>query len=423
LKKQVDTQDARVQDLKRTALADQTEIQDLRTKLRAAEAERVAFQTKYEESVRTKQIVGSADVARRDELQKQERRIVELETALDGERRRREDAESQLRDTVTAKAEEAARRSGENAKARIQLEQVQAEITQAKAELDADRKRGEVQREELVEQLEALRDMLGQAAAQYGNLVSETVSKAAYDKLWCERNSLQFHTFRLERKLANTEAQVAELASLIRQSQDANGLLEAELRATEEHRISCFDALEDLSTDLRSDGDSTHSQLVDRLYAAHEELLLSELEIQVMLSSSDRRSAQSYAALNDELASSCVAMRADLDAEQVVSQAQAIQLQAAKAVQEATTADLHAVRTDLESTRKQFEETLSLLSAVRMREAALVQEVEEVRTQNEEQATAQKQALQKEKETVAKLASSLQQSKVAEEELRAEVSQ
>jgi hypothetical protein len=116
-------------------------------------------------------------------------------------------------------------------------------------------------------------------------------------------------------------------------------------------------------------------------------------------------------------------MRADLDAELLVSQTQAVELQTVKADQDATTADLNATRTELESTRKQLEETLSSLSAVKVREAGLVQEVKEVKSQNKEQTTAHKQALQKEKETASKFATSLQQSKVAEEELRAEISQ
>jgi chromosome segregation ATPase len=427
LKKQVDAQDARIQDLKKTALADQTEIKDLRAKLRVAEAERVGAQKKYEEAMRTKQIVNSANVARRDELQERERRIVELETAIDAEKRRREDVETQLRDTITAKAEEEARRSSESAEARTELEQAQMEIAQARDELDAGRRHSGAQREELVVQLKAVRDMLGQTATHYGNLVSETVSKNAYDELWRERNSLQFHSFRLERKLANTEAQVAELASLMRQTRDANGLLEAELCATKEEKDALLATVEDLRTDIRSFGsggdDFAHSLLVDTVYAAQKELLLSELEIQVALYSGDRLSVQSYAALNDELASSFAIVRAHLDAELAVSKTQAIELQTAKAVQEATTADLHSARAELESTRKQLEEASSSLSAVRTSEAALIQEVKELRTQNKEQTTAHKQALQKEKETVGRLASSLQQNKVAEEELRAEISQ
>ncbi|KAH9979067.1 hypothetical protein BGW80DRAFT_1282734 [Lactifluus volemus] len=409
LKKQVDAQDTRIQDLKKTALADQTEIKDLRAKLRVAEAERVGAQKKYEEAMRTKQIVNSANVARRDELQERERRIVELETAIDAEKRRREDVETQLRDTITAKAEEEARRSSESAAARTELEQAQMEIAQARDELDADRRHSGAQREELVVQLKAMRDMLGQTATHYGKLVSETVSKNAYDELWRERNSLQFHSFRLERKLANTEAQ----------TRDVNGLLEAELCATKEEKDALLATVEDLRKDIRSFGsggdDSAHSLLVDTVYAAQKELLLSELEIQVALYSGDRLSVQSYAALNDELASSFAIIRAHLDAELAVSKTQAIELQTAKAVQEATTADLHSARAELESTRKQLEEASSSLSAVRASEAALIQEVKELRTQNKEQTTAHKQALQKEKETSA--------GSLAEEELRAEISQ
>jgi hypothetical protein len=424
LKKQVDAHDTKVQDLKRSALADQTEIKDLRAKLRVAEAERVGFQTKYNEAVRTKQTLDSTNAARRDELKERDKRIVELERAIGLEKQRREDVESQLRDKVSAKAEEERRRTGESAKARTQLEQAEAVTAQVRAERDADRKQGEAQREELVAQLEALRDMLLHAATHYGKLVSETVSRTAHDALRQEHSSLQFHTFRLERKLANTEAQVAELASLIRQTQDANGLLEDELRAAEEDKNWYKAALEDMRADLRSGGaDSIHALLVDTLATAQKEHLLSEVETQQALSSGERRSARFYAGLHGELAISCATMRADLNAEQLVSQTQAIELQTAKALQDATTADLHATRTELESTRKQLEETSSSLSAVRAKEVALAQEVKEVKSQNKEQTAAHKQALQKEKETASKLVTSLQQSKFAEEELRAEINQ
>lgn len=424
LKKQVDAQDGRIQDLKRTALTDQTEIKDLRAKLRVAEADRAGLQTKYNDAVRTKQTSDSTNTARLDELKKKDQRIVELEKATASEKKRREDVESKLRDAVNTRAEDERKRSGENAKARTRLEQAEAETAQVRAEMDADRRRGEAQRGELVAQLEGLRDMLLQAATHYGKLVSETVYKVAHDKLRHEYNSLQFHTFQLERKLANTESQVAELASLIRLSQDANGLLVGELHATEEDRNWYMRALEDTWTDSRSTHvDSTHALLADTLATSQREHLLSELEIQEALSSGESRSAKFYARLNSELVASCGAVRADLDAELLVSQNRAIELQTAKALQEVTSADLQATRTELESTRKQLEEASTSLSAVRTREAALVQEIKEVRSQNKEQTTTHKQALQKEKETSSRLASGLQQSKVAEEELRAEINQ
>jgi len=406
------------------ALTDQTEIKDLRAKLRVAEAERAGFQTKYNDAVRTKQTSDSTTAARLDELNRRDQRIVELEKAKSLEKKRREEVESKLRDVVSTKAEEEKRRSGENAKARTRLEQAEAETAQVRAELGTDRKHGEVQRDELVGQVGVLRDTLLQAATHYGQLVSETVSKAAHDELQHEYNSLQFHTFRVERKLANTEAQVAELASLIRQSQDTNGLLEDELRATEEERDWFIAALQDARIDLRSGRvDSTHAVLVDILATSQKDHLLAELEIQRALTSGESRSARFYSRLNIELVASCAAIRAELDAELLVSQTRAIELQTAKALQDVTNVDLHVARTELESTRKQLQEASSSLSAIRTREAALVQEVKEVRSQNKEETTALKQALQKGKETATRLASSLQQSKVAEEELRAEINQ
>ncbi|KAI9510938.1 hypothetical protein F5148DRAFT_481584 [Russula earlei] len=418
LKKQVDAQDTKIQDSNKSALADQTEIKDLRVKLRVAEAERVRIQAKYNEAVRTKQVLDSTNAARHDELKERDRRIADLERAMALEKRRREDVESQQRDAMSARTEE------ERAKARTRLEQAEAEAAKVRAELDADRIRGEMQREELVAQVEVLREMLLQAATHYGKLVSETVSKAAHDELRREHSSLQFHTFRLERKLANTEAQVAELASLIRQAHDANGLLEDELRAAEEDKNWYKATLEDVRTDIRCDRiDRSHASLADTVAKAQKEHMFSELEIQEALSSVERRSAASYCGLNSQLVISCTTMRADLDAELLVSQTLAVELQTTKATHDATTADLHEARTELESTRKQLEEASSSLSAARTREAALVQEVKEVKSQNKEQTTAHKHALQKEKETTNRLATGLQQSKVAEGELRAEIDQ
>ena len=422
LKKQADAQDTKIQDLKRTALSDQTEIKDLRVKLRSTEAECVRLKTKSEEAVRTKQTSDSTNAARLDELKERDRRIAELEKAISTERKRREDVESRLRDAVSAKTAEETRRSSESVKARSQLEQAQAELAQVRTELDGNRITGETEKEELVVQLGCLRDMLGQAATHYGKLVSETVSKASYDQLRREHNSLQFQSFRLERKLANSDAQVVELAGLVRQSRETNNFLESQLRSAEEERSLYQANLEDLGKNRGGDT-STHTLLADTLFAAQQELLLSELEIRESLSSGDRDLTRVYAELNYQLASSCTAMRTELNAELLKSQIQAVELQTAKTVHDGTTADLQAARAELEATRKQLEETSGSLDVAKGREVALTQEVKDAKFQSKEQATAHKQALQKEKDAASKLMTSLQQSKVAEDELRTEIDQ
>ena len=391
-------------------------------KLRSAEAECTRLKTKSEEAVRTKQTLDSTNAARLDELKERDRRIAELEKAVGTERRRREDVESQLRNAVSAKTAEEKRRSSESVKARSQLEQAQAELAQVRAELDGNRISGETEKEELVAQLGCLRDMLGQAAMHYGKLVSETVSKASYDQLRREHNSLQFYSFRLERKLANSDAQVVELAGLIRQSRETKDFLESQLRSAEEERSLYKADLEDLRQD-RGDDTSSHTLLADTLFAAQQELLLSEIEIRESLSSGDRHLTRAYAELNNQLATSCTAMRTELNAELLKSQIQAVELQTAKTVHDGTMADLHAARAELEATRKLLEEISGSLDIAKGREVALTQEVKDAKFQSKEQATAHKQALQKEKDTASKLTTSLQQSKVAEDELRMEINQ
>ena len=391
-------------------------------KLRSAEAECTRLKTKSEEAVRTKQTLDSTNAARLDELKERDRRIAELEKAVGTERKRREDVESQLRNAVSAKTAEETRRSSESVKARSQLEQTQAELAQVRAELDGNRISGETEKEELVAQLGCLRDMLGQAATHYGKLVSETVSKASYDQLRREHNSLQFHSFRLERKLANSDTQVVELAGLIRQSRETKDFLESQLRSAEEERSLYKADLEDLRQD-RGNDTSSHTLLADTLFAAQKELLLSELEIRESLSSGDRHLTRAYAELNNQLAASYTAMRTELNAELLKSQIQAVELQTAKTVHDGTTADLHAARAELEATRKQLEETSGSLDIAKGREVALTQEVKDAKFQSKEQATAHKRALQKEKDTASKLTTSLQQSKVAEDELRMEINQ
>ena len=210
---------------------------------------------------------------------------------------------------------------------------------------------------------------------------------------------------------------MSELAGLLRQSQETIDFLESQLRSSEDERSLYRAALEDFK--IGGEDNCTHTLLVGTLFTVHKEFLLSELEIRESLSSADRYLARGYAELNNQLVSSCVAMRAEL----LKSQMQAIQLQTAKTVHDGTTADLHAARAELESTRKQLEETSKSLDAAKIREIALTQEVKNIKSQSKEQATAHRQALQKEKDTASKLTTNLQQSKVAEDEFRKEIDQ
>ena len=102
--------------------------------------------------------------------------------------------------------------------------------------------------------------MLGQAATHYGELVSATVSRAAYDRLRREQNSLQFHSFRLERKLAKTEVQVSEFGRpRMTVSGDDQFLESTALCRRRKELLQC-------SFQIGGDENSTHTLLVDTLF-------------------------------------------------------------------------------------------------------------------------------------------------------------
>ena len=170
--------------------------------------------------------------------------------------------------------------------------------------------------------------------------------------------------------------QVSELAGLVRQSQETIDFWESQLRSAEDERSLYRVAFEDFK--IGGDDNSTHTLLVDTLFTVQKELLLLELEIRESLSSGDQHLARGYAELNNQLVSSCVAMCAELSAELLKTQMQAIQLQTAKTIHDGTTADPHAARAELESTRKQLGDTSNSLDAAKAREIALTQEVKDI---------------------------------------------
>ncbi|KAH9948685.1 hypothetical protein B0H21DRAFT_845411 [Amylocystis lapponica] len=183
LKKHADALDARVQDLKKAGATDQTDLRDLRTRLRAAE-QAAAKQADTAEARR-------AEGKRREE---RERRVAELEKTLGAEKKRREAAE-----------EAKARADGEAQNVQEALEEARAESQGARDALDELRTREDA----LVEQLEQHRALLTRVAQEYGRLAAASVAEAKYTR---------------------AKERVVELANLVRYTKDENVLLSTRLR-------------------------------------------------------------------------------------------------------------------------------------------------------------------------------------------------
>lgn len=234
LKKQNELLEARSQELKKANISDQSEIRDLRVKLRAAEHERTQLASKQGEAGEAKKALQAMDAKRREELREKDRKIAELEKSLSTERRRKDTLEARLTETkatVQAEVEDVriAQEATEN-----DLRRAQDEKEQAQAELEKLRDRVEDTEGDLLQQLEDHKLLLSRVAAEYGRLAASTVSKVAHQRVKREALSLQCRVLRLERKYANAEGQVVELAQLIRQTSDQNAILKEHLRDAEE---------------------------------------------------------------------------------------------------------------------------------------------------------------------------------------------
>jgi len=87
-----------LQEIRKSASADQAEVKDLRVKLRMAEHERTQLSSKQGEVGETKKALQAVESKRRDEMRERDRKIAELEKALAGEKKKREGADAKLKE-------------------------------------------------------------------------------------------------------------------------------------------------------------------------------------------------------------------------------------------------------------------------------------------------------------------------------------
>jgi len=111
LKKQNDTFEVRIQDMKKSMSADQAEIKDLRVKLRMAEHERTQLSSKQGE-LETKKALQAVESRREGDVRERDRKIAELEKTLAGEKKKREGADARLKEVKAAIEAMRRRRSG-----------------------------------------------------------------------------------------------------------------------------------------------------------------------------------------------------------------------------------------------------------------------------------------------------------------------
>ncbi|KAI0339796.1 hypothetical protein BDW22DRAFT_1399371 [Trametopsis cervina] len=418
LKKQSAAQDARMQELKKTSTTDQAEIKDLRVKLRMSEHERTQLAAKQGEAGDAKRAVHTLEAKRREEARERERKVAELEKAVVLERKRREGAEEKL-------AEAMGKVEGEVQDARAAAEALEKDLRETRTESEqsksalntrlADASHAEA---ELLAQLEDHKAMLSRVAQEYGRLASSTVAKSQYERVRGESRALQLRVNRLERKFANTEGQVVELANFIRHTQDQNALLAAQLREAEEQLVFCASmmagvpALENALDDI---------ELAKEVYMIGRESRDAEVAVRVV----DRADNQLWEE-HDRLRRGHLALHAGFLLRHVDEAQREVErldkgLNTANQRIKKIELELTTSRSEHDTARSQLVETTSSLAVARGTEESLKKKVETIQAEKVAEVAKVQRILKQEREAGQRLSNLLHQSAIAEQALNAEL--
>lgn len=418
LKKQNDALESRVQELKKTNSAEQGELRDLRTKLKAAEHERTQLVAKQGEAGETKKALQAAESRRKDDMRERDRRIAELEKAVMSEKKKRELVEGKLADVKSRVDEEVNEARVATSQLRMQLESVKAEAHDAKADLDEVKADAAEREAGLLEMLEQHKSTLARVAQEYGQLASRTVSQATHYRTRQEADALQLRVNKLERKVANSEDQVVELAHLIRQTKNENTFLANQLREAQEE-AEYYASLLRAAQDGQREEAPVHRRLEREVERLGVELRDTEHAKQASICDDLHTWVELYRLRAGSLLQNATALADALDLAEGHARQHASELSVSKAKINELQMTHDILRTQYVDAQEQLARASTALDASKATEAALMKQLEEAAA---ERARSQ-QALQKEKDAARQLANTVQQHRAAEDALRDEMDQ
>ena len=421
LQKQNDAYEVRVQALKKTSAAEQTELEEIRIKLRACERERDQLAKREAENGDTKKTLSSVEAKRREEVKERDRKVVELEKTLVAERKKREMLESCLDDVRKKADEEAVKLRADATRLQQQLDVVQKDGEEARRAAEAVRDEAENREEELLVQLEQCRIALGRVAEEYARLASTTVTAKAHATLKEEHLALQSRSLRLERKLANSEGQVTELAHLIRLANEETKLLFEQLRGAEEEVVFYSRLLQENRFHQTNGRNDDVSDLENKLAA----LCLDIVQGRVPATLVEYQDAAHnfYRDLADDMRLRVDVLENATHQEQSANRALAEEVASHIALREASSVELQRLQTELAEANRNLANEQVSLAELRQSRDDLHDKVDVLEKQLGEQVSQHKTALQKERDIAQKLSMQLGMSKTAEDTLKAEMEQ
>ncbi|KAG8968413.1 hypothetical protein FRC03_007610 [Tulasnella sp. 419] len=216
LSSQADSLATVVKGLKLSVKHAQNDTEEVKSQLKSVEKEKTAALAKIAESAQS-------ELRRKADDRNRNSRIIDLEKQLSESLARNKATEARCKD-LESRLQSASHESESNvAKLRVIQSEASRHGSDAKAlqqrvmESDAQKKSLEQSLQSRDEELATVRDMLVRCSQAYGHLYSSTVQTSLHDQAKRENYQLRFTVARLERKLADREAQVQELADLIRQ--------------------------------------------------------------------------------------------------------------------------------------------------------------------------------------------------------------
>ncbi|KAG6816980.1 hypothetical protein H0H87_001295 [Tephrocybe sp. NHM501043] len=418
-KKQVDSLELRIQELKKTAASDKIELKDLQVKLRLSEHGRTQLVSKQGEASEAKKSLQSLETKRRDELRERDRRILELEKVLSLEKKRKEAAEGKLQDIKGQGDEElqAARTAARKLEDAVAVSQ--AEATKARDALSTLQESNFNQEEELLAQLEYHRNLVGQVAEEYGRLAHGTVSLASHTRLRHENAALALQISRLERKLANSVAQVDELAFLIRQTNEQKAFLSQRLRDVELEVALYQSAVLD-STSQIGDRDALLSELIKPIEQGHS---VAQQEVLAL----DMRMGELYAEFHklagERLLLEHIVVGTQLKCEQQISEQHSTSLASALASHKVIAARLEHIEEEKKTLNEELKVAMDLADSLKSSSESLVRRATEAEEKMADAAARNEANLKRERDAVRRLTDTVQKSRMAEDALRAEIEQ
>ena len=338
------------------------------------------------------------------------------------EKKKREAAEARLAETKTKTDERMQEAQTAADDATSQLREAQKEAQAARAALERVESHAEDAEEELVAQLEQHRYALSRVAQEYGKLASTTITLSEHRRVKHEVVALQLRNNKLERKLANSDGQVVELANLVRQVKEENALLSSRLRETQDEANTYRQALQGVSSVVRAPGDEFREleliarSVVEERHASVQSVLDAARTDSELWASLDRIRTNALLFHASVLSKEADDTRAQIDQ-------QVKELAEAEAVRTQLSESLRRVQAEHADAQRMLVDSAASVAESNARAESFKKQLDVAKAEAQADVARAEQGLQQEKQASQRLAKSLHQVKQAEQFLRSEVEQ